>query len=74
MNSHELVGTSLFVAAVGQVVRASEGVLVVGHIAAALETLHLPGLQLAEILLASVDATDLVADDVGFDVLLCSRL
>jgi hypothetical protein len=69
-----LIGASLLFAAVGQVVCAGESVLVVGHVAAALETLHLPGLQLAEILLAGVDAADLVADDVGFDVLLCLGL
>lgn len=65
-----LVDTGLLVATIGQVVCAGEGVLVVGHVPAALETLHLPGLQLAEVLLASVDAANLVADDVGFDVLL----
>lgn len=71
---HSLIGTSLLVATIGQVVGADERVLVVGHVAAALETLHLPGLQLAEILLASVDAANLVADDVGLDVLLCLGL
>jgi hypothetical protein len=69
-DSHRLIGTSLLVAAIGQVVCADERILVVGHISAALETLHFPGLQLAEVLLACVDAADLVADDVGLDVLL----
>jgi hypothetical protein len=69
-----LIGTSLLVAAIWQVVCASERVFVVGHVSAALETLHLPGLQLAEILLACVDAADLVADDIGLDVLLCPGL
>jgi hypothetical protein len=66
-----LVDTGLLVATIGlEVVRTSEGVLVVGHVSAALETLHLPRLQLAEVLLAGVDAADLVADDVRLDVLL----
>lgn len=69
-----LVETGLLVGAIGEVVGAGEGVLVVRHVSAALETLHLPRLQLAEVLLAGVDAADLVADDVGLDVLLCLGL
>ena len=65
-----LVETSLLVATIGQVVGTSKGILVVGHVSAALETLHLPCLQLAEVLLARVDASDLVADDVRLDVLI----
>ena len=42
--------------------------------AAALETLHLPCLELAEVLLAHVDAADLVSHDVRLDVLLCPGL
>ena len=46
---------------------ATLGVVVVS---VALETLHLSRLHVVEVLLAEMDAADLVADDVGFDVLL----
>lgn len=74
LESSCLVETGLLVGAVGEVVGAGEGILVVRHVSAALQTLHLPCLQLAEVLLAGVDAADLVADDVGLDVLLCLGL
>lgn len=49
---------------------ASKGLLVVRDIAAAFETLHLPRLQLAQVLLAQVNAADLVAHNICLDVLL----
>lgn len=57
----------------------SVGIFVDRHVSivvtsAALETLHLPGLQLGEILLARVDTCDLVSHNVRLDVLLCSGL
>lgn len=43
-------------------------------ISVSLETLHLSRLHVVEILLAEMDAADLVTDDVGLDVLLRSCL
>jgi hypothetical protein len=43
-------------------------------VSVSLETLHLSRLHVVEVLLAEMDAADLVADDVGFDVLLASCL
>jgi hypothetical protein len=43
-------------------------------VSVSLETLHLSRLHVVEFLLAEMDAADLVADDVGFDVLLVSCL
>jgi hypothetical protein len=40
-------------------------------VSVSLETLHLSRLHVVEVLLAEMDATDLVADNVCLDVLLC---
>ena len=60
------IGFDVFAFVVGND-RATLGVVVVS---VALETLHLSRLHVVEVLLAEMDAADLVADDVGFDVLL----
>ena len=39
-----------------------------------LQTLHLPRLEIAEVLLAEMDPADLVSDEICLDVLLGSRL